>query len=66
MKTIAFVFIPVESVDDLKARLHECTAIFSESAVSGAAAELSKPEHAPDGCQFWTWFIDNPCPRAQQ
>jgi hypothetical protein len=66
MKTIAFVFIPVASAGDLKGRLRESTAIFSESAVSDSAAELSNPEHELDGCQFWTWFIDNPCPRTKQ
>jgi hypothetical protein len=64
MKTIAFVFVPVASADDLKGRLRECTATFSESAVPGPAAEVSKPEQ--DGYQFWTWFIDNPCPHAKQ
>jgi hypothetical protein len=66
MKTIAFVFIPVASADDLKGRLRESTAIFSEPGVSVPAAELSKPEQEPDGYQFWTWFIDNPCPLAKQ
>jgi hypothetical protein len=66
MKTIAFVFFPVLATGDLEEGARQYSSVFSASAGLSPSAEGTKPEQEPDAYQFWTWFIDNPCPHERQ